>query len=160
MKRPFRIGVISDTHGYFDERIPELFDDVDLILHAGDVDGAQILERLSGLAPVCAVRGNVDTDDGCASLPVSLQVVAAGFTLFMTHIFALPAEGQAPDLPEPVPSPQAVIFGHSHQQCLERRGGVLYLNPASAGRQRSGNPRSLGLITATADSLEARLLDL
>ena len=153
------IGVISDTHGYFDERLADALDGVDLILHAGDIGDAQILERLSQLAPVCAVRGNVDTEDECASLPESLHVVAAGATLFMTHIFTLPDEGCAPDLPASS-SPQAVIFGHSHQQCLEWRDGILYFNPASAGRKRLSNPRSLGLITATPDSLDTHLIDL
>lgn len=151
------IGVISDTHGFFDERVPELFSGVDLILHAGDVGGPQILESLSLVAPVVAVRGNVDIEDACASLPESIQVVAAGFTLFMTHILDLPKDGPATNLPDP--APDVVIFGHSHQQCHERRERVLYLNPASAGQQRFSNPRSVSLISAAQNTLEARIID-
>ena len=151
------IGVISDTHGFFDKRVPELFSGVDLILHAGDVGGPQILENLSLVAPVVAVRGNVDVEDACASLPESIQVVAAGFTVFMTHILDLPEDGQATNLPDP--APDVVIFGHSHQQCHERRDRVLYLNPASAGRQRFSNPRSVSLITAAQNTLQARIID-
>ena len=103
-----RIGVISDTHGFFDERVPELFADVNMILHAGDVGGSQILEQLSWVAPVCAVRGNVDTEGACAALPESIQIVTSGFTLFMTHILTLPENGPAAGLPEP--APDVVIF--------------------------------------------------
>ncbi len=152
------IGVISDTHGFFDDRIRELFAGVDLIMHAGDVGGPQILQNLSLVAPVVAVRGNVDEEDACASLPESIQVVAAGSTLFMTHILNLPEDDPATNIPDP--APDLVIFGHSHQQCHENRDGVLYLNPASAGRQRFSNPRSVSLITAAPNTLEARLIDL
>ena len=152
------IGVISDTHGFFDDRIPELFSGVDLILHAGDVGGPQILDNLSLVAPVVAVRGNVDEEDACASLPESIQVVTAGFTLFMTHILYLPEQGPATNIP--YPAPDVVIFGHSHQQCHENRDGVLHLNPASAGPQRFSNPRSVSLISATPNILEARFIDL
>ena len=158
-KAPALIGVISDTHGFFDEGIPALFRDVDLILHAGDVGDPQILERLSQVAPVVAVRGNIDEQGVCASLPQYVQVVAAGYNLFMTHILDLPKQGQASNLPDP--APDVVIFGHSHKQCHERRGGILYLNPASAGRQRFSNPRSVSLLSANPqDAVEARLLDL
>ena len=153
-----RIGVISDTHGFFDERVPELFADVNMILHAGDVGGSQILEQLSWVAPVCAVRGNVDTEGACAALPESIQIVTSGFTLFMTHILTLPENGPAAGLPEP--APDVVIFGHSHQQCHQRRNGVLYLNPASAGRQRFSNLRSVSLLSIQPGTLEAQLHDL
>ena len=158
-KAPVLIGVISDTHGFFDEGISELFCDVDWILHAGDVGDPQILERLSQVAPVVAVRGNVDEQGACASLPQSVQIVAAGFSLFMTHILDVPDQGQASDLPDP--APDIVIFGHSHRQCNECRDGILYLNPASAGRQRFSNPRSVSLLSVTPQhTVEARLLDL
>ncbi len=129
-----------------------------MILHAGDVGNPQILERLSLVAPVVAVRGNVDEEGACASLPESIQVVAAGSNFFMTHILNLPEDGHATNLPDP--APDVVIFGHSHQQCHERRDGVLYLNPASAGRQRFSNPRSVSLISTAPNTLEARILDL
>jgi len=153
-----RIGVISDTHGFFDERIAELFAGVSLILHAGDVGSDHILERLSHLAPVCAVRGNVDADGSCATLPESVQIIVSGYTIFMTHIFNLPEDGPSPDLPDP--APDVAIFGHSHKQCHLNREDTLYLNPASAGRQRFTNPRSLIILSVDSDSLEAWLVAL
>ena len=80
------IGVISDTHGLLDQKVEERFAGVDLILHGGDVGGRDILERLSGSAPVCAVRGNVD-DRECSSLPESLLITVGGAHIYMTHIF-------------------------------------------------------------------------
>ena len=85
-----RVGVISDTHGYFDSRIPELFDSVDLILHAGDVGGREILRKLSGTAPVVAVQGNVDPGTDCCDLPEAAWVSIGKVDIYMTHIFTLP----------------------------------------------------------------------
>lgn len=146
---PLRLGVVSDTHGYLDPRLLSLYADVDLILHAGDVGDPAILEALSRLAPVVAVRGNVDVGPGLDHLPESVSVSAGGVLVYMTHVYTPPgAAGPGDPLPA---GARVAIFGHSHQPVLEeipRPDGsrVLYLNPASAGRQRFRNPRLAGLL--------------
>ncbi|MCH7735421.1 MAG: metallophosphoesterase family protein [Chloroflexi bacterium] len=150
------IGVISDTHGLLDPKVDELFTGVDLILHGGDVGGRDILTALSATAPVLGVRGNVDVEDpsSCSSLPESLLLTAAGVHLYMTHVFTPSDEGVGGD---DTHAADVVIFGHSHQQYLATYEGVLYFNPASAGRKRFRNPRSVGLIEIGAQgAVEAR----
>ena len=152
-----RLGIIADTHDHFDPQVTELFQDVDLILHAGDVGEREILHQLSTLAPVCAVRGNIDTGAACDHLPDSLLCTVDQVSIFMTHIFTPPAADQAGDHPH---GAQIVLFGHSHQQLLESHRGVLYFNPASAGPRRPGNPRSVGLVEIDDGYVKARHLAL
>ena len=152
------IGVISDTHGLLDQKVEERFAGVDLILHGGDVGGRDILERLSGSAPVCAVRGNVDAGDHeCSSLPESLLITVGGAHIYMTHIFTPSRDGIVGDAAH---GARVVVFGHSHQQYLEDYDDVLYFNPASAGRKRFANPRSVGIMEVADGSVKARFLSL
>jgi putative phosphoesterase len=157
---PVLIGVISDTHGLLEPRVGELFEGVDLILHAGDVGGRDILVRLSEVAPVCAVCGNVDADDPeCSSLPGSLLLTAGGVHVYMTHVFTPSREGVVGD--DHPHGAGVVIFGHSHQQYMADHDGVLYFNPASAGRKRFRNPRSVGIIeVGGSPDVTARFLSL
>ena len=152
------IGVISDTHGLLDQKVEELFEGVDLILHGGDVGGRDILERLSGSAPVCAVCGNVDEGDReCSSLPPSLLMTAGGVHIYMTHVFTPSKDGVVGD---DAHGARVVVFGHSHQQYLEDFEGVLYFNPASAGRKRFRNPRSVGILEVADRVVKVRFLSL
>ncbi len=157
-----RAGVISDTHGYLDPRVLQLYAGVDLILHAGDVGAASILDELSHLAPVIAVRGNVDEGPGLGHLPESVCLSVAGLSIYMTHIFTPPG-GEAPGDPVP-PGTRVVIFGHSHIPFLQESGPsgapVLYFNPASAGRQRFRNPRLTGMLTVGPGGVRGENLDL
>lgn len=157
-----RAGVLSDTHGFLDPRLPEMYAGVDLILHAGDVGEASILDELSRVAPVIAVRGNVDERSPLEHLPESISLSAAGLSIYMRHIFTPPG-GQAPPDPAP-PGTRVVIFGHSHLPCLEESGPagapVLYFNPASAGPRRFRNPRLAGVLTIGPGTVLAEHLDL
>ena len=148
-----RVGVIADTHGFFDPRIRKLFASVDLILHAGDIGGRQILRSLADIAPVVAVQGNVDPGTDCGDLPETAWVSIGRHDIFMTHILTPPG----PDSPV---GASAIIFGHSHQQHLSERGGVLYFNPASAGRKRFANPRSVGMLAVTGEEVTPTFLSL
>ena len=157
-----RAGVVSDTHGFLDPRVPRLYAGVDLILHAGDVGNPSILEELSNVAPVIAVRGNVDEGPGFAHLPESISLSVAGVSIYMTHIFTPPGGGTSEDsLP---PGARVVIFGHSHIPFLQGAGPpetpVLYFNPASAGRKRFGKPRLAGMLTIGPSGVHAEHLDL
>ena len=156
-----RAGIVSDTHGFLDPRVLRLYTGVDLILHAGDVGEASILDELSEAAPVIAVRGNVDEGPALEHLPESVSLSVAGLSIYMTHIFTAP--GQGPGDPVP-PGARVVIFGHSHIPLLQESGPpatpVLYFNPASAGRKRFGKPRMAGMLTIGPDGVHAEHLDL
>jgi putative phosphoesterase len=135
-----RIGVISDTHGLLRPEAIETLAGVDHILHAGDVGGIEILERLRAIAPVTAIRGNVDGFGPCAALPATEVVELGGVFLYMLH------DLHAMDLDPAAAGMAAVISGHSHQPKIEERKGVLYFNPGSAGPRRFSLPISLGFL--------------
>jgi uncharacterized protein len=131
------LGVISDTHGLLRPEAVNALSGVDLILHAGDVGDPQILARLKQIAPVFAVRGNVDTLPWADELPASAVVEAAGCSLYMLHNL------RDLDLKPEASGFQAVISGHTHQPEHHYRQGVLYLNPGSAGHRRFRLPVTL-----------------
>lgn len=148
------IGVISDTHGLLrPEAVAELAD-VDHILHAGDIGDAAILERLRSLAPLTAIRGNVDVAGPCAELAATDVVELAGRLFYLVHAIAdLDIEPRAAGI-------AVVIYGHSHQPAMEKRAGVLYLNPGSAGPRRFNLPVTLAKVQITGEKLEAAIIPL
>jgi putative phosphoesterase len=156
-----KIGVISDTHGYFDLRLNEALAGVDAILHAGDVGTQSVLDELAKIAPVHAVRGNVDTSS--LGLPPSLKLKLEDVQVEVLHQLALPQaelekwsdgamlEKLHPERREAFlksfqDDTHVVVFGHSHQPCLLTLGHRLFLNPGSAGKQRFSLPRSYALL--------------
>jgi putative phosphoesterase len=148
------IGVISDTHGLLRPAAIEALRGVDHILHAGDVGDASILDALRSVAPVTAIRGNIDVGGPCTHLPATEVVTLHGRTFYMLH------DQQALDLDPAAAGFSAVISGHSHKPLLEWRHGVLYMNPGSAGPRRFSLPVSIGLLTIGADGLQPRLVTL
>lgn len=156
-----KIGVVSDTHGYFEPRLAELLAGVDAILHSGDVGSQEVLDELGGIAPVHAVRGNVDPAE--MNLPPSLSLRFEGVQVELQHSLAVPQaelhawsdgallEKMHPERRETFlhsfdPSTRVVAFGHSHQPCLLTLGHKLFINPGSAGKQRFSLPRSCGVL--------------
>jgi uncharacterized protein len=133
-----RIGVISDTHGLLRAEALDAFAGVGRILHAGDVGGPEILEALSRIAPVTAVRGNVDRGRLGAVLAKVEVVEIAGVFIYMLHDLA------QLDLKPEAAGFRVVVYGHSHQPKMEEKNGVLYFNPGSAGRRRFRLPVSVG----------------
>jgi putative phosphoesterase len=149
-----RLGIISDTHGLLRPQALAALAGVDLIIHAGDVGDPKILRQLERLAPVHAVRGNVDRGDWAADLPLTRVVEVGDVTLYVLHeLFCLDLDPAAAGL-------SAVIFGHSHRPHLENKNGVLYLNPGSAGPKRFTLPVTLALITLHGRSLHPELIEL
>ena len=134
-----RIGVVSDTHGYYHPELDDVFAGVDLILHAGDVGPAHVVERLETLAPVVGVYGNVDGPPVRGRFPEHVRIRVEGVRLWMTHIGGRPgrwATGIGPALR--ADPPDLFVCGHSHILRIERvpsLGRMLYLNPGAAGRQ-------------------------
>jgi putative phosphoesterase len=148
------IGVISDTHGLLRPQALKALKGVELIIHAGDVGAPKVLAHLSRLAPVHAVRGNTDRGDWAADLPFTRVVEVGGVLLYVIHeLFCLDLDPAAAGL-------TAVIFGHSHSPHLERKNGVLYLNPGSAGPRRFTLPVTLALIKLQGTSMHPELVEL
>ena len=132
------IGVISDTHGLLRPQAIEALRGCKLILHAGDVGEAAVLDELRRIARVVAVRGNVDVEPWARRLPATEMVEAGSKTFYIVHRIA------DLDLKPSAAGIHAVIFGHSHQPAVEFRDGVLFFNPGSAGPRRVQLPVTVG----------------
>lgn len=146
------VGVISDTHGLLRPEAVEALRGVELILHAGDIGKPEVLERLSELAPVTAIRGNNDRDEWARELPDQEVIEIGGISIYMLH-----------DVKELKFNPAAaghkvVIAGHSHKPVNEKRGGVLYLNPGGAGRKRFKLPISVARLTISRGKASAEII--
>ncbi len=141
------IGIISDTHGQFDPKIPRLFKGVSHILHAGDIGALRVLQQLERIAPVTAVLGNVDEGNVLPGVEEERTLQLCGLSIFMVHILGNP-QRLTRALQQKIDHgrPDVVVFGHSHKPLLEKHGSVLYFNPGSAGPKRFSLPRSVGLL--------------
>jgi putative phosphoesterase len=148
------IGVISDTHGLLRPQAVAALRGSSLIIHAGDVGAPEILDELRRIAPVFAVRGNVDKTHWASALPESEIVEVANGLLYVLHDIGTLA------LDPPTAGFRAVIYGHSHQPKRETKDGVLYFNPGSAGPRRFSLPISVGRLTLAGDTLQAEIIEL
>jgi putative phosphoesterase len=149
-----RVGVISDTHGLVRPEAAAALKQVDVILHAGDVGGSHVLQELGEIAPVIAVKGNVDLEPWARHLPDRRRLELGGARVLLLH-----------DRLAVGPDPgargfQVVVFGHSHQPLAERREGVLWFNPGAAGPRRFRLPISLGLLEIEDARVRERLVRL
>ena len=158
MKLPRRheylLGMISDTHGLIRSQALAALAGVELVIHAGDIGSPDVLDALRQVAPVVAVRGNVDSAAWARSLPET-EIIEAGSTLlYVLHDIS------ALDLDPVAAGFRAVISGHSHKASINERRGVLYLNPGSAGPRRFHFPVSLGLLRIRDGTLEPQIIKL
>jgi putative phosphoesterase len=140
-----KIGVISDTHGLLRPAALAALEGCAHILHAGDVGSDEILPALAQIAPVTAVRGNVDHSGAAAALPVTEAIALGGVLLYMVHRL------EDLDLSPAAAGIQAVIYGHSHTPEIAWRNGVLFFNPGSAGPGRFRLPVSVGFLEISAE---------
>ncbi len=138
-----KIGLISDTHGYLDPRVPEIFAGVEHILHAGDIGYASIILELERIAPVTAVLGNNDFGMHYQET----EVVELGGCKFLVHHIVEPKrlEGSLKSRIKHA-SPQVVMFGHTHKPFNEVIDGIHFLNPGYAGKQRFKQERSVAIL--------------
>ena len=134
------IGLISDTHGLLRREAASAFTGVDRILHAGDTGRPEVLDALAAIAPVTAVRGNVDTGGWAESLPLETIVPIDGFNICILH------DRQQMTIDPKAANVSAVVSGHSHKPLIETIDGVLYINPGSAGPRRFSLPISIGFL--------------
>jgi putative phosphoesterase len=147
-----KIGVISDTHGVLRPEAVEALRGVEHILHAGDVGDPAILDHLRQLAPVTAIRGNIDRSGPCAQLPQTELVELDGYSIYMLH------DVNTLDLNPAAAGIQVVISGHSHKPLIDWKKGVLYFNPGSAGPRRFSLPISVGFLEIVGRTIRPDLL--
>ena len=149
-----RVGVISDTHGLLRPEAVQALAGCDHILHAGDVGDDEILDALQALAPLTAIRGNVDHDGARGALPATQAIELGGKLIYMLHA------RQDLDLHPHAAGIAAVIFGHSHQPEISCADGVLYFNPGSAGPRRFRLPVTLGFLECGRNTLSPSIVQL
>jgi putative phosphoesterase len=148
------IGVISDTHGLLRPEALAALHGSDHIIHAGDVGDPVILDRLSEIAPVTAVRGNVDRESWAKNIPETDVLEIDGVSIYVLHIL---------DILDLKPAPagiSAVVYGHSHVPKQEMKDGVLYFNPGSAGAQRFKLPVTVGKLIIDAGNMRGEIIQL
>ncbi len=148
------VGVISDTHGLLRSEALVQLRGVDYILHAGDVGDPAILKLLREIAPVTAIRGNVDTSGPCALLPATEAVELGGCLFYLVHSLA------DLDLQPAAAGIGVVVSGHSHKPAIEWRDDVLYLNPGSAGPRRFALPVTMARVRLADGRVEPQIVSL
>jgi putative phosphoesterase len=145
----FRIGIISDTHGLLRPEAERRLAGVDHIIHGGDIGRPEIIDALRRIAPVTAIRGNVDIDDWAAAYPETEVVRLAGKSIYVLHdLKTLQIDPIARGI-------DVVVSGHSHVPKIDTADGVLYLNPGSAGRRRFRLPITLATACGRKSTISA-----
>lgn len=149
-----QLGLISDTHGLVRPEALAALEGSSLIIHAGDIGSPGVLDALGRIAPVYAVRGNVDRGDWARQLPTSEVVEIGQRCLYVLHdLGTLDLDPEAAEF-------SVVVHGHSHRPQARRRGAVLYINPGSAGPRRFSLPVAVARLRITDDSVDYELLEL
>jgi putative phosphoesterase len=148
------VGVIADTHGFLLPTAIKALKGVDLIVHAGDVGNTEVLDNLKSIAPVFAVRGNMDMTEGLRELPETEVVEVGDVLLYVIHdIHRL-------DIMPSKSGFSVVIFGHLHCPSVSEKSGVLFLNPGSAAQPRRNYPASLALLHVSGNSIKTQIVDI
>jgi uncharacterized protein len=151
-KQKINIGVISDTHGLLRPEALAALQGSDFIIHAGDVGDPDVLKHLERIAPVTAIRGNVDVAHWARHLPDTAVFRQSGIAIYLIH------DGQQLDISPQREGYAAVICGHSHKPMNEMQNGVLFFNPGSAGPRRFNLPVSLGRLQIEGGRLSGEIV--
>jgi len=149
-----RVGLISDTHGLLRKEAVEALRGSGLIIHAGDVGKPEILEGLRKIAPVVAVRGNIDTEAWARALPETAVAEAGAVLIYVLH------DVKALDLNPAAAGFRIVVSGHSHKHGRTERDGVLYINPGSAGPRRFRLPVTMARLNVAEEPWKLEFVDL
>ena len=151
---PIRVGLISDTHGLLRPQALAALQGSDFIVHGGDIGDAAILAALGAIAPVTVVRGNNDREAWAAAIPEADFLDAAGVRVYAIHDLS------QIDIEPVAAGVRVVVSGHSHKPKIEERGGVLYVNPGSAGPRRFSLPIAVAELVVQGDAVAARIIEL
>ena len=152
--RDITIGVISDTHGLLRPEALAALQGSDFILHAGDIGDPQILDKVTKIAPVTAVCGNVDREAWARKIPATNVLEIGGVSIYVVHIL------QELDLNPEAAGFAAVVCGHSHLPKQESKNGVLYFNPGSAGPRRFTLPTTVGKLLLREGKISGEIIEL
>lgn len=149
-----KIGIVSDTHGLLRPEVMLALAGVECILHLGDIGKSEILKSLAEIAPLHAIRGNIDHSGPCSRLPETDVLFFEGHFLYLLHdLGALRLDPVAARF-------SAVLYGHSHRPQIEKRKGVLYFNPGSCGPRRFDLPATIGILHVSQSSIDSEIIDL
>lgn len=154
MSATFTLGLISDTHGLLRPEAVEALAGVDRVVHAGDVGRQAILDELTQIAPVDAVRGNVDHGAWAEALPETAEIAVGERWIHVRHIL------DELDLDPAAAGFDVVVYGHSHRPSIETRGGVLYVNPGSAGPRRFRLPVTVARLSIDPSGIHPEIVTL
>jgi putative phosphoesterase len=149
-----RLGIISDTHGLLRPQAEAFLQGCDRILHGGDIGNAEILARLSAIAPVTAIRGNNDKGAWAETIPETEFFEFSGIYVYAIHDLA------ELDIEPAAAGVRVVVSGHSHAPLIERRDGILFVNPGSAGPRRFKLPISVADIVIEGSVISPRIVEL
>ena len=150
----YQVGLIADTHGLLRSEAVRALQGSEVILHAGDIGRTAVLEALRAVAPVRAVRGNIDKGAWAHALPTTEALQVGQVGVYILH------DLQALDLVPEAAGFKVVVSGHSHQPSIQERNGVLFVNPGSAGPRRFNLPVGVALLEILDASVEVRLVRL
>ena len=153
-KKNVVVGVIADTHGLLLPAAIKALKGVDLIVHAGDIGNTEVLDDLKSIAPVFAVRGNMDMIEGLRELPETEVIEVGDVLLYAIH------DIRRLDIVPSKAGFDAVIFGHLHCPSVSEQKGVLFLNPGSAAQPRRNYPASLALLRVSGNSIKAQIVNI
>jgi len=148
------IGVISDTHGLVRPEVLPVFAGAALIIHAGDIGTSEVLKELKSIAPVIAVRGNNDKEAWAGAIPETKVIQFGNVSIYVLH------DLKEIDLSPGAAGYQVVVSGHSHRPLIDRREGVLYVNPGSAGPRRFKLPVTVARLTIEGPKVEGEVVNL
>jgi putative phosphoesterase len=149
-----RVGVVADTHGLVRPQVLKALSGCEHILHAGDIGSPDVIERLREVAPVTAIRGNVDRGVWADEFPHTDMMQLGRYWIYLLH------DRNTIDLDPAAAGVNIVISGHSHKPGIENHEGVLYINPGSVGPRRFTLPTAFAILEVTPESAQARLVEL
>ena len=152
-----KLGIISDTHGHVPNAVHDALAGVDHILHAGDVGPMDVITELETIAPVSAVRGNMDY---AIQLPQTHVLSFVSKKFLVHHIVDLPFPSQSVCIAIADEQPNVVVFGHTHMPCNEQHNNVLFLNPGSASNPRGGSAPSVAMVECKKTDLSVNFVEL
>jgi putative phosphoesterase len=152
IKDVYTIGIISDTHALLRKEAVNALSGSDLVLHAGDIGDPDIIKRLESIAPVIAVRGNVDVTEALSKFPLKKIIRIGGKQILLVHNIS------DMDIKPEEKNIDIVVYGHSHKAAKEIKNGVLYFNPGSAGKKRFSYALGTGEIKISGGKVEGRLI--
>ena len=147
-----RLGVISDTHGVLRDEVIEKLKGCDYIIHAGDVGGKELIDKLESITKTFVVRGNNDKDEWGLTLPEYKEIEMDEVLIYVIH--------NKVDIPTDLKEVDLVIYGHSHKFSNEKIDNIVYLNPGACGRKRFSLPLSMAIVEINLDDIKIEKIDL